>query len=135
MGFEKYNNNNNNNCNNSVALVGERTIPTERQQIVGEVSANSCEWRASRGQLNGFPDRILGFLDRMKLRHGCKFHLFTRIYLSKCMILQNAKVHYVEGKCVSVSVQRALSVDAMVFRHSVYPNILPELLWCTEHAL
>jgi hypothetical protein len=34
------NNNNNNNNNNSVALVRERTIPTERPPLVGEVSAN-----------------------------------------------------------------------------------------------
>jgi hypothetical protein len=27
---------------NSVALVSERTIPTERPQLVGEVSAKSC---------------------------------------------------------------------------------------------
>jgi hypothetical protein len=38
---------------NSVALVRERTIPTER--LVGEVSANSCEWKVSRGQRNGSP--------------------------------------------------------------------------------
>jgi hypothetical protein len=37
----KYNNNNNNNNNNnSVDLVRERTIPTERPQLVDEVSAN-----------------------------------------------------------------------------------------------
>jgi hypothetical protein len=34
------NNNNNNNNNNSMALVHERTIPTERPPLVGEVSAN-----------------------------------------------------------------------------------------------
>jgi hypothetical protein len=34
------NNNNNNNNNNSVALVRERTLPTERPQLVGDVSAN-----------------------------------------------------------------------------------------------
>jgi hypothetical protein len=33
---------NNNNNNNSVALVLERTIPTERPPLVGEVSANFC---------------------------------------------------------------------------------------------
>jgi hypothetical protein len=33
-------NNNNNNDNNSVALVRERTISTERPQLVGEDSAN-----------------------------------------------------------------------------------------------
>jgi hypothetical protein len=32
----------NNNNNNSVALVRERTIPTERPPLVGEVNANFC---------------------------------------------------------------------------------------------
>jgi hypothetical protein len=40
---------------NSVALVRERTIPTELPPLVGEVSANFCEYRVSRGQRNGFP--------------------------------------------------------------------------------
>jgi hypothetical protein len=35
---DDYNNNNNNNSNNSVALVLERTIPTERPPLVSEVS-------------------------------------------------------------------------------------------------
>jgi hypothetical protein len=34
-----------NNNNNSVALVRERTIPTERPPIVGEVSASFCGYR------------------------------------------------------------------------------------------
>jgi hypothetical protein len=38
---------------NSVALVRERTIPTERPLLVGEVSADPY-------------GRILGFLDRIK---------------------------------------------------------------------
>jgi hypothetical protein len=37
----------------SVALVRERTIPTERPPLVSEVSANSCCQRVSRGQCNG----------------------------------------------------------------------------------
>jgi hypothetical protein len=36
------NNNNNNNNNKSVALVGERTITTERPPLVEEASANFC---------------------------------------------------------------------------------------------
>jgi hypothetical protein len=32
--------NNNNNNNNSVTYVRERTIPTERPPLVGEISAN-----------------------------------------------------------------------------------------------
>jgi hypothetical protein len=42
-GVCKIKNNNNNNNNNSVALVRERTIPTERPLFAGEVSANFCE--------------------------------------------------------------------------------------------
>jgi hypothetical protein len=38
---------------NSVALVRERNIPTERPPIVGEVNTNFCRWRVLRGQLNG----------------------------------------------------------------------------------
>jgi hypothetical protein len=49
---------------NSVALVRERTIPTERPSLVGEVSATFCGYRVSRGQRNESPRRILGSLDR-----------------------------------------------------------------------
>jgi hypothetical protein len=40
---------------NSVALARERTISTERPPLVGEVSANFCGQRVSRGQRNGSP--------------------------------------------------------------------------------
>jgi hypothetical protein len=40
---------------NCVALVRERTIPTERPQLVNEVSANICGQRVSRGQRNRSP--------------------------------------------------------------------------------
>jgi hypothetical protein len=33
---------------NSVAFVRERTIPTERPLLVGEVSANFCRYRGCR---------------------------------------------------------------------------------------
>jgi hypothetical protein len=51
---------------NSVAWVRERTSPTERPPLGGEVSANFWEYRVSRGQHNGSPLRILGFLDRSR---------------------------------------------------------------------
>jgi hypothetical protein len=38
---------------NSVGLVCERTIPTERPPLVCEVSANFCGWMVSRGQRDG----------------------------------------------------------------------------------
>jgi hypothetical protein len=38
---------------NSVAFVRERTIPTERPPLVGEVSANFFGYRVLRGQRNG----------------------------------------------------------------------------------
>jgi hypothetical protein len=44
---------------NFVALVRERTIPTERPPLVGEVSANFCGLRMSRGQRNGFPRSLI----------------------------------------------------------------------------
>jgi hypothetical protein len=37
-----YHRSNNNNDNNPVVLVRERTIPTERLPLVGEVSVNFC---------------------------------------------------------------------------------------------
>jgi hypothetical protein len=48
------NKNNNNDNSNSVALVRERTIPTERPSLVSEVSANVCGYRVSRGQRGGY---------------------------------------------------------------------------------
>ena len=45
---------------NSVALVRERTIPTERPPLVGEVSANFFADRGvSRGQRNGSPRPLI----------------------------------------------------------------------------
>jgi hypothetical protein len=38
---------------NSVAWVRERTIPTERPPVVGDVSANFCRQRVPRGQCGG----------------------------------------------------------------------------------
>jgi hypothetical protein len=40
---------------NSVALARKRTTPTERPPLVGEVIANYCGKRMSRGQRNGSP--------------------------------------------------------------------------------
>jgi hypothetical protein len=44
-------------CNliNFMALVRERTIPTERPPLVDEVSATFCGYKVSRGQRNGSP--------------------------------------------------------------------------------
>jgi hypothetical protein len=42
-----------------VALVSERTIPTERPQLVGEVVSTFAGWRVSRGQRNGFPRSLI----------------------------------------------------------------------------
>jgi hypothetical protein len=46
---------------NYVTWVRERTIPTERPSLEGEVSANFCGETVPRGKRDG---RILGFLDR-----------------------------------------------------------------------
>jgi hypothetical protein len=40
-------------------LVRKRTIPTERPPLVGEVSANFCGQRVSRGQRNRFPRALI----------------------------------------------------------------------------
>jgi hypothetical protein len=39
----------------SIVLVRKRPIPTERRPLVGEVSANFCGQKVSRGQRNGSP--------------------------------------------------------------------------------
>jgi hypothetical protein len=39
----------------SLALVRERTIPSERPPLVGEVNTNFCGWWVSRGQRDGSP--------------------------------------------------------------------------------
>jgi hypothetical protein len=44
---------------NSVALVRERTIPTEQPPLIGEVSANFCGSRVSCGQRNGFTRSLI----------------------------------------------------------------------------
>jgi hypothetical protein len=44
---------------NSGDLVGQRTIPTERSLLVGEVSANFSGQRVSRGQRNEPPRPLI----------------------------------------------------------------------------
>jgi hypothetical protein len=47
-----------------MALVRERTIPTERPPLVGEVSANFCGWRGVAGSVRRIPyGRNIGFQD------------------------------------------------------------------------
>jgi hypothetical protein len=45
--------------NNSVALVRERTIPTEPPPLVGAVSANFADRRASLSQRCGSPTAVI----------------------------------------------------------------------------
>jgi hypothetical protein len=66
--------------NNSVTLVRERTILTEQPPLVVEVSATIANGGRRVVSATDSHGCILGFLDRMKLRHGCKFYLFTWIY-------------------------------------------------------
>jgi hypothetical protein len=49
-----------------MALVLERTIPTKRPPLVGEVSANFRRLRASRGQRIGSPRAYSRLLDRKR---------------------------------------------------------------------
>jgi hypothetical protein len=50
-------------CANSVDLVRERTIPTERPPLVGEVSAKFCGYRGvSHGQCGGSPTVVISVL-------------------------------------------------------------------------
>jgi hypothetical protein len=49
------------NKTNSGTLVRQRTIPTERPPLVGEVSANFSGQRVSRGQRNESPQPLISF--------------------------------------------------------------------------
>jgi hypothetical protein len=56
---------------NSVALFRERTIPTERPELVGEVSDNFCGYRGVAWSVRRIPyGRYLGFLDLTSLDHS-----------------------------------------------------------------
>jgi hypothetical protein len=56
-----------NGITNSVALVCERTLPTERPPVVGEVSANFCGERGVAWSVRLIPyGRNLGFLGRVR---------------------------------------------------------------------
>jgi hypothetical protein len=55
---------------NSVALVRQRTIPTELPPLVGEVGANFSGQRASRGQRNESP-RLLISVFYIRIRNKC----------------------------------------------------------------
>jgi hypothetical protein len=58
---------------NSVALVRELTIPTERPSLVDEASANFCGYRDVAWSVRQIPyGRNLGFLDRTSLEHSTK---------------------------------------------------------------
>jgi hypothetical protein len=55
---------------NSVTLVRERTVPTERPSLVGEVSANFCGYRGVAWSVRRMPyGRNPGFLDQTSLEH------------------------------------------------------------------
>jgi hypothetical protein len=68
------NNNNNNNNNNSVTLVCERTIPTERPPLLGELNANFVRIEGVTWTAHG---RILAFLDRSRY---CFFQVAPQLY-------------------------------------------------------
>jgi hypothetical protein len=69
-----------NELTNSVALVRERTIPTERPPLVGEVSANFCGKRGVAWSVRRIPYGCnLGFLNRTSLVRSHKvLHYNTR---------------------------------------------------------
>jgi hypothetical protein len=63
--------------NNSVALVRERTVPTERPPLAGEDSANVCWLRVSRGQRGGSLLHNLGSIDRSRYSF---FQVSSKLY-------------------------------------------------------
>jgi hypothetical protein len=67
---------------NSVALVSERTIPTQRPPLVDEVSAHFCGERVPRGQSVGSLRPHSRFLDRSRY---CFFPVAPQLY-SRCSV-------------------------------------------------
>jgi hypothetical protein len=65
--------------NNTVALVRQRTIPTERSQLVGEVYANFCRWvsRGQRGRNLDFLNRSIAYIE---IKEHNIAHMPVRIY-------------------------------------------------------
>jgi hypothetical protein len=62
-------------------MVRERTIPSERPPLVGEVSANFCGYRDCRVVSVADPyGRNLGFLDRRDKRIPVKFDSYAALY-------------------------------------------------------
>jgi hypothetical protein len=89
---------------NSVALVTELTIPTERPPLVGEVSAKFAERGCHVVSVTNPYSRILGFLDR-----------------SRYFFFQVAPQLYSRGSVDPVP-------DPLLFRKSVTPGIEKGLL-------
>jgi hypothetical protein len=80
-----------------MAWVRERTIPTERLQFVGEVSANVWGQRVLRGQRDGSPTAVFSiFLDRtryfpfqvaLQLYSEAEWSPFQTLYFSENLVL------------------------------------------------
>jgi hypothetical protein len=89
---------------NSVALVRERTIPTERPPLVGEVNDNFCVQRVSRGQRNGpprpysrisRPNHLLPVIIKMLPNNNQVCALFTLFTTVASNWIENRLVHLV----------------------------------------
>jgi hypothetical protein len=87
-------NNNDNTNNNAVALVRERTIPTERPPLVGEISATFADRRCRVVSATDPYGHILGFLDRSHhfffqvahYTHEAEWTPFQTHYLSENLV-------------------------------------------------
>jgi hypothetical protein len=53
---------------NSVALVRERTIPTERPPLVGEVSPTFADREVSHGQCDGSPTAVISIFQTGEIK-------------------------------------------------------------------
>jgi hypothetical protein len=121
---------------NSVALVHERTIPTERPLLVGEVSANFCGWRGVRWSVRQIPyGRNLGFLDRIPFENDfllfctavCPSYLFMtqmRLFLANVSSPHSNRNHFT-FKCMQ---QRCRSSCTCALHHEDWCTRDPHLL-------
>ena len=73
---------------NSVALVWEQTIPTERPPPVGEVVPTFADRGVSRGQRNKSPRPLKQYIPKKYISFGIKFtsSVIVRV-IGLCMIL------------------------------------------------
>jgi hypothetical protein len=99
-----------------VALVRERTIPTERPPLVGEVSANFADRGVSHGQCGGSPTAVISvFYTSKTFLHHFMFHHTNLVYAQA----SGFGATPTDGRVVAQAATRRLHIAAPRFRARV----------------